>query len=152
MGAGDGARRGRAWPSDCLMPTIQTIATHDFRRKLKDGAGSDAVHTDPSYGYGVTLLKMPPRSRAPLGLIPEAIEPATKPLGATTPPGTTGNPSRLLSVLAIHGKLGGASRPAFSTKPSTRFAFCTAEPAAPLPRLSTAAIATTVRVVSSVTV
>ena len=22
-----------------------------------DGAGSDAVHTDPSYGYGVTLLK-----------------------------------------------------------------------------------------------
>ena len=39
------------------MPTIQTIATHDFRRKLKDGAGSDAVHTDPSYGYGVTLLE-----------------------------------------------------------------------------------------------
>ena len=38
------------------MPTIQTISTHDFRRKLKDGAGSDAVHTDPSYGYGVTLL------------------------------------------------------------------------------------------------
>ena len=39
------------------MPTIQTISTYDFRRKLKDGAGSDAVHTDPSYGYGVTLLK-----------------------------------------------------------------------------------------------
>ena len=38
------------------MPTIQSISTHDFRRKLKDGAGSDAVHTDPSYGYGVTLL------------------------------------------------------------------------------------------------
>ena len=39
------------------MPTIQSISTHDFRRKLKDGAGSDAVHTDPSYGYGVTLLE-----------------------------------------------------------------------------------------------
>ena len=38
------------------MPTIQSISTQDFRRKLKDGAGSDAVHTDPSYGYGVTLL------------------------------------------------------------------------------------------------
>ena len=38
------------------MPTIQSISTNDFRRKLKDGAGSDAVHTDPSYGYGVTLL------------------------------------------------------------------------------------------------
>ena len=39
------------------MPTIKSIKTHDFRRKLMDGAGSDAVHTDPSYGYGVTLLK-----------------------------------------------------------------------------------------------
>ncbi|MDP6795021.1 MAG: enolase C-terminal domain-like protein [Verrucomicrobiota bacterium] len=39
------------------MPIIQTISTRDFRRKLKDGAGSDAVHTDPSYGYGVTLLE-----------------------------------------------------------------------------------------------
>lgn len=39
------------------MPTIESIETHDFRRKLKDGAGSDAVHTDPSYGYGTTLIK-----------------------------------------------------------------------------------------------
>ena len=39
------------------MPAIQSIETRDFRRQLEDGAGSDAVHTNPQYGYGVTLLK-----------------------------------------------------------------------------------------------
>ncbi|MBT6661379.1 MAG: mandelate racemase, partial [Verrucomicrobia bacterium] len=39
------------------MPTIQSIETRDFRKQLEAGAGSDAVHTDPQYGYGVTLLK-----------------------------------------------------------------------------------------------
>ena len=57
MGASNCAKLDWTWSSNNLMPTIQSIKTHDFRRKLKDGAGSDAVHTDPSYGYGVTLLK-----------------------------------------------------------------------------------------------
>ena len=39
------------------MPAIQSIETRDFRRQLEGGAGSDAVHTNPQYGYGVTLLK-----------------------------------------------------------------------------------------------
>ena len=39
------------------MPTIKSIEARDFRRQLEDGAGSDAVHTNPQYGYGVTLLK-----------------------------------------------------------------------------------------------
>ena len=39
------------------MPTIKSIETRDFRKQLVAGAGSDAVHTDPQYGYGVTLLK-----------------------------------------------------------------------------------------------
>ncbi len=39
------------------MPAIQSIETRDFRRQLEDGAGSDAVHTNPQYGYGVTLLE-----------------------------------------------------------------------------------------------
>ena len=40
------------------MPAIQSIETRDFRRQLEDGAGSDAVHTNPQYRYGVTLLEI----------------------------------------------------------------------------------------------
>ena len=39
-----------------VMTAIQRISTVDSRFKLPDGAGSDAVHTDSEYGYGVTLL------------------------------------------------------------------------------------------------
>ena len=39
------------------MTTVQRITTVDARFPLEDGAGSDAVHTDPEYGYGVTLLQ-----------------------------------------------------------------------------------------------
>ena len=38
------------------MTTIQKVSTIDARFPLDGGAGSDAVHTDPQYGYGVTLL------------------------------------------------------------------------------------------------
>ena len=38
------------------MTTISKADTVDARFHLRDGAGSDAVHTDPMYGYGVTLL------------------------------------------------------------------------------------------------
>ena len=38
------------------MPTITRIEAEDRRFELKDGAGSDAVHTDPQYGYAVTRL------------------------------------------------------------------------------------------------
>lgn len=38
------------------MPAIRSAETIDARFELLDGAGSDAVHTDPQYGYGVTLL------------------------------------------------------------------------------------------------
>ena len=39
------------------MTTITGYQTRDFRAALPDGAGSDAVHTDPEYGYGVTVLQ-----------------------------------------------------------------------------------------------
>ena len=39
------------------MTTINKVETVDARFPLADGAGSDAVHTDPEYGYGVTLLQ-----------------------------------------------------------------------------------------------
>ena len=38
------------------MPTISRIDTEDRRFDLQDGAGSDAVHIDPQYGYAVTQL------------------------------------------------------------------------------------------------
>jgi len=38
------------------LTTITGYRTRDFRAALPEGAGSDAVHTDPEYGYGVTLL------------------------------------------------------------------------------------------------
>lgn len=38
------------------MTTIKKVTTIDARVPLKDGEGSDAIHTDPQYGYGVTLL------------------------------------------------------------------------------------------------
>ena len=38
------------------MTTIERVTTVDARFPLKDGAGTDAVHTDPQYGYAVTLL------------------------------------------------------------------------------------------------
>ncbi|MCH2202233.1 MAG: fuconate dehydratase [Fuerstiella sp.] len=38
------------------MTTITGILTDDRRFDLKDGAGSDAVHTNPQYGYAVTCL------------------------------------------------------------------------------------------------
>ena len=39
------------------MATIKNVKTIDARFPLEDGAGSDAMHTDPEYGYGVTLLE-----------------------------------------------------------------------------------------------
>lgn len=39
------------------MPKITEFAALDARFELPDGAGSDAVHTDPQYGYAVTILK-----------------------------------------------------------------------------------------------
>lgn len=39
------------------MTAIQNVSTVDARFPLIDGAGSDAVHTNPEYGYGVTLLQ-----------------------------------------------------------------------------------------------
>ena len=39
------------------MPSvIHKISAHDLRFELHDGAGSDAVHTDPHYGYAATYL------------------------------------------------------------------------------------------------
>lgn len=38
------------------LPVITRFETHDVRYDLPGGAGSDAVHTDPQYGYAVTLL------------------------------------------------------------------------------------------------
>ncbi len=38
------------------MPTISRIEADDRRFELPAGAGSDAVHTDPQYGYAVTRL------------------------------------------------------------------------------------------------
>lgn len=42
-----------------MMPatTIRAIETRDARFPLHDGAGADAVHTNPTYAYAVTLLK-----------------------------------------------------------------------------------------------
>ena len=39
------------------MAVITSFRTHDARFDLEAGAGSDAVHTDPQYGYGVTILE-----------------------------------------------------------------------------------------------
>ncbi|MCH9671906.1 MAG: mandelate racemase, partial [Gammaproteobacteria bacterium] len=39
------------------MTTITRFELRDLRVPLPDGAGSDAVHTDPEYGYAVTLLR-----------------------------------------------------------------------------------------------
>src|SRR5688500_7798779 len=39
------------------MPTIRSIRTRDARFKLQPGEGADAVHTDPTYAYAVTLLQ-----------------------------------------------------------------------------------------------
>lgn len=39
------------------MTTISKIQTEDARFDLHDGAGSDAVHTSPQYGYAVTHLQ-----------------------------------------------------------------------------------------------
>ena len=38
------------------MSRIRELRTIDARFPLEDGAGSDAVHTDPQYGYAVTVL------------------------------------------------------------------------------------------------
>ncbi len=38
------------------MPVITRVQTVDARFDLPEGAGSDAIHTDPQYGYGVTHL------------------------------------------------------------------------------------------------
>jgi len=38
------------------MTTTHKLSTVDARFPLAEGAGSDAIHTDPEYGYGVTLL------------------------------------------------------------------------------------------------
>jgi len=40
-----------------MMTTISSFRSHDARFDLPDGAGSDAVHTNPQYGYAVTLLE-----------------------------------------------------------------------------------------------
>lgn len=39
------------------MPAISCVKSVDARFDLQDGAGSDAIHTDPQYGYAVTLLE-----------------------------------------------------------------------------------------------
>lgn len=39
------------------MQTITKVRTEDVRFDLLDGAGSDAVHTKPQYGYAVTCLE-----------------------------------------------------------------------------------------------
>ncbi len=39
------------------MATITKIRTEDVRFDLHEGAGSDAVHTKPQYGYAVTCLE-----------------------------------------------------------------------------------------------
>ena len=46
----------RTAPRDIPMTTITSISTADRRFDLPDGTGGDAVHTDPQYGYAVTLL------------------------------------------------------------------------------------------------
>ena len=53
--------------------------------------------------HGATVLKMPPRSRAPLALMPAAIDPALNPRDATTPPDTTANPSSVSGMALIYG-------------------------------------------------
>ncbi len=39
------------------MARIAGYETHDLRFDLPDGAGSDAVHIDPQYGYATTILR-----------------------------------------------------------------------------------------------
>ena len=39
-----------------MATVIKEIQAEDRRYDLLDGAGSDAVHKDPQYGYGVTRL------------------------------------------------------------------------------------------------
>ncbi|MFP6692968.1 MAG: mandelate racemase, partial [Pirellulales bacterium] len=39
------------------MTAVTSFQTVDLRVDLGEGAGSDAVHTDPQYGYAVTLLE-----------------------------------------------------------------------------------------------
>ena len=39
------------------MTTITSAEIYDVRYDLPPGAGTDAIHTDPQYGYAVTLLK-----------------------------------------------------------------------------------------------
>ena len=40
------------------MARITKAHIYDARFPLRDGAGSDAVHTDPEYGYAVTVLEL----------------------------------------------------------------------------------------------
>ena len=39
------------------MTTITAAAVYDARYDLEEGVGSDAVHSNPQYGYGVTVLE-----------------------------------------------------------------------------------------------
>lgn len=39
------------------MATITAVRIYDTRFDLPNGAGSDAMHTDPQYGYAVTVLE-----------------------------------------------------------------------------------------------
>ena len=39
------------------MPSIRAYSVHEVVFDLEEGAGSDAVHSNPQYGYAVTILK-----------------------------------------------------------------------------------------------
>lgn len=71
------------------MSRVLSVRAVDARFDLKDGAGSDAVHTDPQYGYAATILTTDGQLKATglaytLGggtdLICQAIELLAKPL------------------------------------------------------------------------
>src|ERR1700739_2933622 len=57
-----GQRRRRTWlqtlAAGAIMPTcvVDRVAPSDMRYPLKEGAGSDAIHTDPEYCFAVTQL------------------------------------------------------------------------------------------------
>lgn len=46
-----------AGPKNAISSTVvQRVTTRDARYTLEDGAGSDAIHSDPQYSYAVTQL------------------------------------------------------------------------------------------------
>ena len=113
-----------AWP---LFATIaRAVPSSSRRRQISTGAAANAFRVNsPAADAGASESRSP-RSGRPLAFSPAATPDATNPRGEVTLTGTPRSPTS----------------PSASSRPSIRFMFCRAWPAAPFPRLSIAPITT----------